>query len=174
MRSFWYFIIYSFFGFLLEVAFARLIRSEKRDRKCFLLLPLCPVYGLGAMAILALPAPVRASPPLLGLFGGLAATGVEYLMALVYEKGMGVAFWDYSQLRGNWQGRVCPLFSVFWGLLSLLLIYRVHPAVEALLPAMPLPLTLSALALVLADGLCTVVLLRRTGSAQSLRWYAGR
>ena len=48
----WYFSIYSFFGFLLEVAFARAIGHPKRDRKCFLLLPMCPVYGLGALLIL--------------------------------------------------------------------------------------------------------------------------
>ena len=34
MRWLWYFIIYSFCGFLLEVAFARAIRHPKRDRKC--------------------------------------------------------------------------------------------------------------------------------------------
>ena len=55
MRWLWYFIIYSFCGFLLEVAFARAIRHPKRDRKCLLLLPLCPVYGLGMLAVLALP-----------------------------------------------------------------------------------------------------------------------
>ena len=48
MRWLWYFIIYSFCGFLLEVAFARAIRHPKRDRKCLIFLPLCPVYGLGA------------------------------------------------------------------------------------------------------------------------------
>ena len=31
---FWYFVIYSFLGFLTEVAFARLTRNPKRDRKC--------------------------------------------------------------------------------------------------------------------------------------------
>ena len=47
MRWFWYFIIYSFLGFLLEVAFARAIRHPKRDRKCFLLLPCARCTGWG-------------------------------------------------------------------------------------------------------------------------------
>ena len=45
---FWQFLIYSFFGFLLEVVFARVTRAGKQDRKCMVLLPLCPVYGVGS------------------------------------------------------------------------------------------------------------------------------
>ena len=71
----WYFWIYSFLGWLVELAFALASRSAERRRRCFLLLPLCPVYGLGMLAALAL-------PPMgwLGLtvWGGLAATAVEY------------------------------------------------------------------------------------------------
>ena len=51
MVWFWYFLIYSFLGFLVEVAYVRLVGGVKRDRKCRLVLPICPVYGLGAVAI---------------------------------------------------------------------------------------------------------------------------
>ena len=36
----WRFLLYGFLGFLLEVAFARVIHSPKLDRKCLLLLDL--------------------------------------------------------------------------------------------------------------------------------------
>lgn len=173
MRIFWYFVIYSFFGFLLEVVFARLIRAEKKDRKCFVLLPLCPVYGLGALAILLLPEPVRRSGPLLVLLGGLIATGVEYLMAVYYEKRLGVVFWDYSQLRGNLHGRVCPVFSLFWGLLAVVLVRRIHPLVARAAAGIPVPLTVAAMLLLAADSVYTAALLRRTRSTGSLRWYDG-
>ena len=65
MVWFWYFLIYSFLGFLVEVAYVRLVGGVKRDRKCRLVLPICPVYGLGALAILLLPPLVRDSLPLL-------------------------------------------------------------------------------------------------------------
>ena len=118
MEVFWYFIGYSFLGFLLEVAFARLTGAAKRDRKCFMLLPLCPVYGLGALAILSLPRPVMENGLLLILVGGAAATAVEYVMAAFYEKILGVSFWDYSGLPGNINGRVSlpfPLHGGCWG-----------------------------------------------------------
>ena len=50
----WYFWIYSFLGYLLEKLFAKVTHAEKQCRKCFLLLPMCPVYGLGMLAVLAL------------------------------------------------------------------------------------------------------------------------
>ena len=52
---FWQFLLYSFLGYLLEKGFAALSGSPRQTRKCFLLLPLCPVYGLGVLAVLALP-----------------------------------------------------------------------------------------------------------------------
>ena len=171
MELFWYFMIYSFLGFLLEVGFARLIRAKKQDRKCFALLPLCPVYGFGALAILSLPSVVRNSGPLLILFGGLAATGVEYLMALFYEKVLGVAFWDYSGLRFHLHGRVCPVFSLFWGLLAAVLVTNIHPTVARVAAGVPLPVSVSAMALLAADSVYTAVLLRTTGNTDCLRWY---
>ena len=71
----WYFWIYSFLGWLVELAFAAVSQSEEKRRRGLLLLPLCPGYGLGMLAALAL-------PPMgwLGVtvLGGLAATAVEY------------------------------------------------------------------------------------------------
>ena len=171
MELFWYFMTYSFLGFLLEVGFARLIRAKKQDRKCFALLPLCPVYGLGALAIVGLPPVVRGNGPLLILFGSLAATGVEYLMAVFYEKGLGVAFWDYSGLRFHLHGRVCPVFALFWGLLAALLVTQVHPMVSRVAAGVPLPVSVSAMALLAADSIYTAVLLRQTGDTDSLCWY---
>ena len=53
-RWFLYIFFYSLAGYGLEKVFARAVRSEHQIRKCFLLLPLCPVYGLSMAAVLAL------------------------------------------------------------------------------------------------------------------------
>ena len=100
MNHIWYFVLYSILGFLLEVGYAR-CTGGRRDRKRTLLLPLCPVYGLGALAVLALPEAILVRPLLLMAFGGVAATGVEYLTALFYETVLGVSFWDYRELAGT-------------------------------------------------------------------------
>lgn len=171
MRWLWYFIIYSFFGFLLEVVFARAIRHPKRDRKCFLLLPLCPVYGLGAGLILWL-APLARGPIGIALAGGLAATGAELAMGAFYRFALGVDFWDYAGIPGSLGGLVCPVFSACWTVLALALVYWVHPLVAGIAGMIPLWLGPPAAALLGADALVSCVALRRTGTTEVLRWYA--
>lgn len=168
---FWYFIFYSFLGFVLEVLFARIIHNPKRDRKCFYFLPLCPVYGLGALAILLLPEAVHASPWLLFLCGALAATAAEYAMDLFYEKVARVRFWDYSDLPLNLNGRVCLLFTAMWGLLALGLFYGVHPIVAALTAPIPGWITVAAALFLALDTFFTFLLLRRERTTEALRWY---
>jgi len=171
MRWLWYFIFYSFAGFLLEVAFARIARHSKQDRKCLLLLPLCPVYGLGACLIVWL-APVAASPLWVALAGGLAATGAELVMGAFYRFVLGVEFWDYTGIPGSLGGLVCPAFSACWTALSLLLVYSVHPLVAAVAPFIPAWLEPPALILLVSDMLISCVALRRAGTTEVLRWYA--
>lgn len=169
---FWYFLLYSFFGFALEVLFARVTRSPKLDRKCHCFLPVCPVYGLGAALILLLPPAVTERPVLLFLGAALLCSAAEYAMALFYEKIAGVSFWDYSGLPLNLKGRVCLPFSLAWGALALLFVYGVHPYAAALAAAIPAGFTLPAVLFYLADGGLSLYLLRRENSTEALRWYA--
>ena len=150
---------YSFAGFLLETAFARLT-GGRPGRKGLLVLPLCPVYGAGACLILALPGWVDERP----------RTAAEYLAALWHEKALGVSFWNYEGLPGNIQGKVCLPFSLAWGVLSLGLVYWLHPLLAPWLARIPAPVSASALAALLADALFTAAALRGTGDTDSLRW----
>lgn len=170
MIWFWSFIAYSFAGFLLETAFAWLSGGPSH-RKGMLVLPLCPVYGAGACLILALPGWVDQRPGLLFLLGALAATAAEYLAALYHEKVLGVSFWNYDDLPGSLQGRVCLSFSLAWGTLSLGLVYWLHPLLAPWLVRIPVPVGGMALATLLADGLFTAALLRSTGDTASLQRY---
>lgn len=169
---FWYFLWYSFLGFLVEVVYVRVRGEAKRDRKCRLILPICPVYGLGALAILLLPEQVQQNPLLLFPAAALACTGVEYAAGLFYEKAFRVSFWDYSHLPFNLQGRVCPLFSLCWGALAVVVLGLIHPWTILLATAIPRWLLVPAVALWGMDTLLTALVLRRTEDTRALRWYA--
>ena len=164
---FLYFVFYSFAGYLLEKAFARLIRSPSQVRKCFLLLPLCPVYGLAMTAVLAL-VPEGSGPLPRMLLGGVICTAAEYLVHLFYEKTFHVHFWDYSQLRGHVRGRICPQFALIWGVLSTAAVWWVHPLAIRLAAWTP-PAAAYALWLVLAvDSVLSAALLRRGRDPEQL------
>lgn len=170
-KIFWLFVLYSFLGFLLEVAFARITHAGKQDRKCLYIFPLCPVYGFGALAILALVPLARGSWPVIFLLGAAAATGVEYLYDLLCDKFLHVRFWDYSHLPANVGGRVCLLFTSFWGLLALVVVQLIQPGIELLVNLIPGWIFFPAALLLSADILFTVLLLSRTRHTDSLCWY---
>lgn len=162
----WYFWIYSFLGWLVELAFAAAARSEEKRRRCLLLLPLCPVYGLGMLAVLALP---PMGWPGLMILGGLAATAVEYVYHWVGERFLGVRFWDYARVPGNLRGRVCLPFTLAWGVLAWAAVRFVQPGAEALTEAVPAWATYALLLAFTADAVCSLRFLRVTGDLRALR-----
>lgn len=164
----WFFWIYSFGGYLLERAFAAATRAERRERKCFLLLPLCPVYGLGMLAVLALPASWRQGLWLLPA-GAAAATVVEYAVHWAYETFLGVEFWDYSHLPGSIGGRVCLPFTLAWGVLTALTVRFVHPLTATLTAAIPAWATFAFLLLFSVDAVCSARFLWVTHDVEELR-----
>ena len=169
MIWFWYFLLYSFIGFLLEVLFAWSTGGHPR-RKCLLLLPLCPVYGLGACLIVGT-AGHFTNPLLLFFVGAVLSTACEYIMAAFYEEVLLVSFWDYSDLPLNLHGRVCLPFSLAWGLLSVPLVRWLHPAILSLAFEPPIPLTVVMAAALCSDMCVSALLLRHFHTRDALDWY---
>ena len=151
MEWFWYFLWYSFLGYLLEKLFAALTRSPRRVRKCRLLLPLCPVYGLAMVAALRLPVDMTDTFWKLWLYGALTVTAVEFAVHFFYDKALGVAFWDYSATKMDVDGRICMPFSVAWGFLVVLAVRWVQPWLAGLIAGIPPLLTWGMLWLMIAD-----------------------
>ena len=157
-RLFWF---YSFLGYLLERMFAKVVRSERQVRKCFLLLPLCPVYGLAMVVFLSMTDAAVYGFWALALRGAVLTTLVEYAVHVFYEEAFGVRFWDYGDLPGSVWGRVCLPFSAAWGLLSAVSARVLQPLLIPLAAVMPPLLTYGALLLLTADAVCSAALLLR-------------
>lgn len=151
MPFFWYFFIYSLLGYGLEKSFAKLTHAKKQNRKGFLLLPLCPVYGLAMAALLSLPKELVRSSWSLFFWGALTATAVEYAVHWFYDKLFGVQFWDYSSTFGTIRGRVCIPFSLIWGVLTTAAVIFLQPLIRLAVFRIPDWATYGALLLVTAD-----------------------
>lgn len=162
----WYFWFYSFLGWGLERIFAALTHSSSQRRRCFLLLPLCPVYGLGMLTVLALP---PMGWPALTFWGGLTATAVEYAVHGAYETLFGIRVWDYTQVLGNLRGRVCLPFSLAWAPLTVLAVRFVQPGLALLAEAVPPAVSYVCLLLFTADAVCSAQFLRATGDLEGMR-----
>ena len=157
-KWFVYFMLYSFLGYLLEKVYAAVTHSDRRVRKCFLLLPLCPVYGIAMTALVAMTKGVSNLPALVAI-GALVCTGTEYLTHWFYDRVFGVRFWDYRDMPGNIGRRICPQFALVWGILSAAALLRLQPAVSALAAVIPAPAIYALWLSLAADCVLTAALL---------------
>lgn len=164
---FWEFLFYSFTGYLLEKWFARQTRSEKKTRKGLILLPLCPVYGLGMTAVLVLPLPLRSFPWLI-LSGAVVTTAVEYVFHWACETFLHVKFWDYTGILGNLRGRVSLRFTLIWGALVAMALWICQPFLISLIPRIPAWVTFAGIMVLTLDVVYSVWLLSVTHDPESL------
>lgn len=131
-----YFILYSFFGWLVEVFHER-IQSRRWINRGFLKGPFCPIYGFGVLLLLGLLAPFQNSWIRL-FFGGVAViTVLEFVTGFLLERLFGARWWDYHDEKFHIKGYVCPKYSLLFGLLALAGLKGIHPGVETFVEEMP-------------------------------------
>ena len=132
-RIFSYFIIYSFFGYIIETIFQVVNKGLFESKQSFLVGPFCAVYGVGAIVMILVLQKMKDNKWQLFFGGVILGTVAEYVMSLVLEKLFGVVWWDYSNLPLNINGRVCVLFSIYWGILAVVLVLYINPEIDKLI-----------------------------------------
>lgn len=168
MEYIWYGIFYSFLGWCLEKLFAAATHAEHRLRRCFVVFPLCPVYGFAMLAVLLLGAEGLPRPWEQMLLGAAAATAVEYGMHWGYETLFSVRFWDYTPTKCDVNGRICLPFTLLWGVLSMLAVRCVQPFLTRLAALLPEGLLPPLLFLLSFDGIFTARILLTTHDIDAL------
>lgn len=135
----WFFFIFCVLGVIVEMFYAMAQDGVLESRQGMLYLPLSPIYGLGGMIIGLFLIRYLHEPVLLFFVGMLIASVLEYVASWIMEKAFKTVFWDYSTKPLNLHGRICLRYSIYWGLLSLLLIYVVIPPLYRLISPIPRP-----------------------------------
>ena len=124
-----YFIIYSFMGWVME-SIVRTIAEKKIINTGFLHGPICPIYGIGAIIMFTFLDVFKNNILLLFVISILVLTVWEYLVGVLLEKMFHTKYWDYSDHKFNFQGRVCLTNSICWGVLGVLFVKYIHPFME--------------------------------------------
>lgn len=143
---FYYFFIYSFCGWITEVAYSALKKGKFVNRG-FLNGPVCPIYGFGVAVLVLLLNPLKESWWLLFLAGAVFCSLLEFFTGFVLDKIFKTKWWDYSNEKLNFKGYVCLRFSVMWGLAVVLVFYTLVPLTDTLIRFLPQKLGLFLLAL---------------------------
>ncbi|MBP9489659.1 putative ABC transporter permease [Candidatus Saccharibacteria bacterium] len=108
------------------------IHEKKFVYRGFLSGPYCPIYGFGALSFLLLASPFKGSWVGLFIAGTIIASVLEYITSYALEKSFNAKWWDYSDHKYNLNGRIALIPSLFWGFLSLVLIYFVNEPIHNL------------------------------------------
>ena len=126
------FIIGGSLGWVLELFYRRMAHG-KWINPGFLVGPCLPLYGIGVVLLYSI-CEIRLDGiasefwrhVVVILMITAVMTGIEYVTGLFFVNVMKVRLWDYSDSWGNVQGIICPLFSLFWGVLGALYYLFVH------------------------------------------------
>ncbi len=154
-----YFIIYSFLGFIIETIFGMLTKGVVESRQSCLYGPFCCIYGLGAAVMIPGLQKFKKRNWTLFLAGAIEGSIVEYIISWVGEMIFHIKWWDYSNMPFDINGRICLLFTIFWGILALVLIRLINPYVERFIDKIPAKLfgiiTIGGTILLILDLLIT-------------------
>lgn len=132
-----YFIIYSFLGFIVETIFGMLTKGVIESRRSCFYGPFCCIYGLGAAIMIPGLQKFKHSNWTLFIAGAIEGSVVEYVVSLIGELIFQIKWWDYSNMPFNINGRICILFTVFWGVLALGLMRLINPYIERMIDSIP-------------------------------------
>ena len=125
-----YFVVYSVAGFIIETIFGILTKGVLESRKSFLYGPFCSIYGLGAVLMILPLQKYKKNNYTLFFAGFFIGSIIEYMVSLIGELIFHIKWWDYSDQMFNINGRICVLFSLFWGLLAIYFMSDINPRID--------------------------------------------
>jgi len=133
-QLFWYFILFSILGLVIETLYGFFTMGIWESRKGLIWGPFCPVYGVGAIFLIFFLNHVDQKSYLkLFFYGALTGAVVEYMLSYGLESIYGARFWDYSYAKGDINGRICVIYSLFWGILAIGLMKFMKPLMDKII-----------------------------------------
>lgn len=131
-----FFYLYSFLGWCFESTYVS-IRKHKFVNRGFMRGPFLPLYGSGAIMMLLVSMPFQSNLVLVYIAGCIGATALEYVTGVVMETLFKIRYWDYSNQKLQFQGRICLSSSLAWGFFTVLMTKFLHKPVETFVFSIP-------------------------------------
>ena len=126
------FLLFSFIGWVWEVTLFLLENGEFVNRGT-LHGPWIPIYGVGGALIIVVLSYLR-KKPVAEFFAIVVLCGaIEFFTSWALEEIHGMRWWDYSGYFLNIDGRICAEGLIAFGVLGMMGIYLLAPAIDALL-----------------------------------------
>lgn len=134
--TFFYFFIYSLIGWFIETIYI-FINQGRFVVRGIGALPACPVYGFGALIVILFLYPLKDHILLLFLSSTFFTTGLEYITGFILINFFNKKLWNYGNEFLNVNGIICLKISLCWGVMSVLLLYVLHPFIQQVVACIP-------------------------------------
>ena len=156
--SIWFllFVIYSFGGWVLEVSLG-IINHKKFVNRGFLVGPICPIYGTGAVAHSLLLNQTE-HPFVIFCVALVGGAILEYGASYIMEKLFRVRWWDYSEKSININGRICMSSVLSFGVAGVIIVEFLTPFFCHLLNSLPATVLVIAATILLGWLICDILL----------------
>lgn len=132
----WFFLMYSFLGWVFGTA-AAAVREKRFVDVGFLYGPWCPAYGLGGICFALLLSELKNQLFFLFLGGVVLSFLVTLLTGFVLERIFHRKWWDYSRKRFQFSGYVNMPYTAVWGILAIICVSFINPALSSLISLIP-------------------------------------
>ena len=127
----WYFILYSFIGWVIEVIYHAVTLGKVMNRG-FLNGPVCPVYGFGMIAVISIYNIIGSDlSGIIFIEGIILTTTIELIAGFILDKAFHARWWDYSNVPLNLNGYICLKFSIIWGCAVVFVLKIFNPTLKA-------------------------------------------
>ena len=126
------FIIFSFMGWAYECVYS-MITTGHWDNRGFLIGPICPIYGIGAVSAMVifneLPWFEAGDTEWWKIFliCAIGSAILEYTVSLILEKKFHAMWWDYSKVPFNIKGRICLPATLGFGVAGVVIVKKFFP-----------------------------------------------
>ncbi len=128
----------SFAGVIIELLWCLVNKGYFESRSGLVYGPFNLLYGAGAVVLTVFLYRFRNRGSSISFLGGmLVGSVVEYVCSWAQEAAFGTRSWDYSSQPFNLNGRICLLYSIFWGVLGVLWIKHIYPVMAKLILKIP-------------------------------------
>lgn len=118
----------SFAGVVIELLWCLVTNGYIESRSGLVYGPFNLLYGAGAVLLTVFLYKFRNRGASISFIGGMiVGSALEYVCSWGQEALFGTRSWDYSHMPFNLNGRICLLYSFFWGFLGVLWIKRIYP-----------------------------------------------
>lgn len=131
------FLTYSFIGWTIETVYTS-VHNGHLTKRGFLIAPVCVIYGVSSILVVYMLNRLKTHPLLLFAGSSLLTTVVELVGGIIVYSLIKKRLWDYSHHFLNFMGFVCLRNTIIWGVLSMFLVYYLHPFLSKCIAWIPL------------------------------------